>query len=137
MVVRLRRRERPPALGEAGDEALERVRPAFEERLGQPAGRHGAKRIAVPAGVLGGDEALLARDPQRDRTALVEQRRGERGIELAGPQVSTQPQDVVQLVRVARLAAELRLDLLERAGIDQLAQLLLAEQLLEQVTVER
>ena len=43
----------------------------------------------------------------------------------------------MQLVGVARVAAELRLDLGERVGVDQLAQLLLAEQLAQQVAVER
>ena len=54
-----------------------------------------------------------------------------------GPEVAAQPQLVVQLVRVARSAAQLRLDLLERAGVEQLAQLLLSEQLAQQVAVER
>ena len=43
----------------------------------------------------------------------------------------------MHLVRIARRPAQLRLDLLQRAGVDQVAQLLLAEELAEQVAVER
>ncbi len=43
----------------------------------------------------------------------------------------------MQPVRVFRLARQRRLDLVERARIEQVAQLLLAEQLAEEVTVER
>ena len=131
VVVRLRGRERPATLGEAGDEALERVRPALEERLGQPAGRHRAERVPVAACVLGGDEALLARDPQRDRAALVEQRPGERR-DRTGPAeglpASRRTSWSSSGLRGSRRSW--RLDLLERARIDQVAQLLLAEQLL-------
>src|SRR5205823_3551336 len=56
---------------------------------------------------------------------------------LVRAQVSSPPEQIVQLVRRARLAAELVLDLRERAGVDQVAQLLLAEQLPQQVAVER
>ena len=42
-----------------------------------------------------------------------------------------------QLVRVARRTTQLRLDLLQCARVDQLAQLVLAEQLLEEIPVER
>ena len=58
-------------------------------------------------------------------------------VVLARAQVAAQAEQVVQLVRFARLAAQLPLDLGERLGIDQFAQLLLAEQLAEQVAVER
>ena len=43
----------------------------------------------------------------------------------------------MELVRIARLAAQLLLDLGQRVGVDELSQLLLAEQLAQQVTVER
>ena len=43
----------------------------------------------------------------------------------------------MQLVRAPRRSAQLRLDLVERARVDQLAQLVLAEELLEQIAVER
>ena len=43
----------------------------------------------------------------------------------------------MQLVGVARAAAQLLLDLRERVRVDQLAQLLLAEQLAQQIAVER
>ena len=43
----------------------------------------------------------------------------------------------MQFVRSTRIAAQLRFDVLERSRVDQVAELLLAEQLAEQVTVER
>ena len=54
----------------------------------------------------------------------------------------TRPQHVVQLVGGGRAGAlrgplEVGLDLLQRGGVDQLAQLLLAEQLAQQLAVER
>ena len=42
----------------------------------------------------------------------------------------------MELIGVARVAAQLRLDLVERVGVEQVAQLLLAEQLAQEVTVE-
>src|SRR5206468_2513680 len=115
----------------------ERVRRTLGERLRQAAGGHRAQRVAVAARVLGRDQALLAGDPHRDRAPLVEQRLGESRIERAGTKVSAQAQHVVQLVRVARRSTELRLYVLQSARVDELPQLVLAEQLLEQVPVER
>ena len=43
----------------------------------------------------------------------------------------------MELIRVPRAPAQLLLDLFERPGVDQVAQLLLPEQLLQQVAVER
>jgi len=43
----------------------------------------------------------------------------------------------VQLVDRPRLAPKLRLHFLERAGIDQVAQLFLSEQLAQKIAVER
>ena len=110
---------------------------ALEERLRQPARRHHAERVAVAAGVLGRDQPLLAGDPGRERAPLGEQDRGLRLVVLACAQVAAAAEDVVQLVGIARIAGQLPLDLGERIGVDQLAQLLLAEQLAEQVAVER
>ena len=132
----LRSRERAAALREAEQELAERVRPALEERLRQPARRHHAERVAIAAGVLGRDQPLLARDPGRERAPLGQQDRGLRLVVLACAQVATAAENVVQLVGIARIAGKLPLDLGERIGVDQLAQLLLAEQLAEQVAVE-
>ncbi len=137
--------------GVAGEELRERVGHVGGEHVGQPARRHGAERVAVEAGVVGGDPALLAADPQVDRAALGGQRVEHRiGIDarqhavgdLVAREVAEAAQDVGE--RVARLGAgavgavlEVRLDLVERAGVDELAQLLLAEQLAQEVAVER
>ena len=51
--------------------------------------------------------------------------------------VAAQPQQVVELLGVARQRPQRGLDLGERGRVDQLAQLLLAEQLPQQVAVER
>ncbi len=60
----------PRPLREAQDELAQRLRPALEEHVGQARRRHHAERVAVAAGVLGGDQALLARDPhERPRAA--------------------------------------------------------------------
>ena len=63
-------------------------------------------------------------------------------MDLARRQVADAAQHVGE--RVARLGAgavgavlQVGLDLIQRAGVDQLAQLLLAEQLAQQVAVER
>ena len=130
---------------------LERVGDVGREGLGQPARRDGAERVAVQAGVVGRDPALLAADAQAHRAALgcqrVEHRVGLLGRDhalahLLGGQVAEPAQDVGE--RVARLGAravgavlQVGLDLVQRAGVDQLAQLLLAEQLAQQVAVQR
>ena len=136
-VVGLGGRERAATLRVAEHELAERVRAALEERLGQAAGRHHAERVAVAAGILGGDQPLLAGDPGSERAPLGEQDRGLALVVLAGAQVAAAAEDVVQLVGVARVAAKLPLDLGERVGVDQLAQLLLPEQLAQEVAVER
>src|SRR5207244_7905136 len=115
----------------------ERALAPLEERLGQAPGRHRPERVAVATRVLGGDETFFARDPQRDRPALGQQRLRQSRLVPPGPEIASEPQQIVQLVRVPRIAAQLLLDLLERARVDQLPQLLLAEQLLQQLPVER
>ena len=137
VLVRLSRPERASAFREADDETLERVVAGFQEGLGQAAGWHRPQRVPVPPGVLGRDEPLLAGDANRDCSALLEQRLSERRVVLTGTQVTAKPEHVVQLVWVPRATAKLLLDLLECPRIDELAQLLLAEQLLEEIAVER
>jgi hypothetical protein len=64
----------------AADEPLHRVRDVGDERLGQPDGRHGAERVAVEAGVLGRDPALLAADAQRSRARSPRAARSHAGV---------------------------------------------------------
>ena len=119
--------------------------------LGQAAGRHDAEGVAVQAGVVGGDPALLAGHADADRAPLagqgLEHRRGVQlgqhaRPRLVGRQVADAAQHVGQRVARGRLRArravlQVGLDLLERARVDQVAQLLLAQQLAQQVAVQR
>src|SRR6185312_14417359 len=136
-LARLAGRERPARAGEAPHERVQRLVVGLEKDLRQATRRHRADGVAVPPGVLGRDQALLAGHSHPHSTALGQQRPGQVLRVLTLAQVAAPPQQVVQLVGRARLAAELALDLVERARVDQLAQLLLAEQLAQQVPVER
>ena len=60
VLVRLAGRERAARAGEAGDQRPQRLVPALQERLREAGRRHRAERVAIPAGVLGGDQALFA-----------------------------------------------------------------------------
>src|SRR5918996_373456 len=133
-------REGPPAgapPGRAAQDGAQRVVAALEEGVGETRGRHGADGVAVAPGVLGGDEALLAADPDADGAPLVLERGGELVVELARRQVAAAEEQVVELVGRTRATAQLLLDLLERRRVEEVAQLLLPEQLLEEVAVER
>ena len=136
----------------AGDELLERAVDLFDERLRQTAGRHDAERVAIEAGVVGRDPALLARDAgstiaRRSRrstssSAAASTPASTRSCASAARQVADAAQDVAERVaragaRAVRAVLEVGLDLVQRAGVDQLAQLVLAEQLAQQVAVER
>jgi hypothetical protein len=135
----------------AADDAPQRLLDGLYEDLGQPARRHGAERIAVETCVLCGDPAVLAADPHRHgaplASQLVEHPVGGHALEAAllrllGGQVADRPQHVVEAVCVRGAhwvgqALEVGLDLGQRVGVDQVAQLLLAEQLAEQIAVER
>ena len=129
--------------------AARRARP--QEGLGQPAGRDGAERVAVQTGLVGRHVALLAADAQADRAPFA--------LELASSAAESIPSKTRSrtsaAVRsptrrstscspsrpVARVISERHCRSSstcgERAGVDQLAQLLLAEQLAQQVAVER
>ena len=146
------RGERAVRRGVAADEPRQRVGHVLEERRRQPAGRHRAERVAVQAGVGGVDPALLAGEPDPDRAALalqlLEHRRPRRArrrtrsgasaaVRSPTPRsTSCKPSRAVAR-RIAEQELEVVLDLLERARVDQVAQLLLAEQLAQQVAVER
>src|SRR5205085_303648 len=113
---------------EAMHELAQGLRTALEERLRQPAGWHDAEGVAVAAGILGGDQPARAADADRERPPLRDEDRREGLVVLARPQVAAQAQEIVQLVRVPRRAHELGLHLLDRVAVEQVAQLLLAEQ---------
>jgi hypothetical protein len=141
--------ERAVGGGVARDEQREqRVGHVLEERLGQPAGRHHPERVAVEAGVGGVDPALLAGEADRSRGARAPARRASpigvdagstRAADLRRGQVadarstSCSPS---RWRRVARRAAG-RPRRARARRVDQVAQLLLAEQLAQQVAVER
>src|SRR5205814_8024726 len=121
----------------ANDQPAQRVRSAFEVHLRQAAGRHHAEGVAVPARVLGGDQPLLAREPDEQRAALPEQRLRQLLVVFTRTKIAAETKDVVQLVGRARRTAQLCLHLFERSHVDQLAQVLLTEQLAQEVAVER
>ena len=129
----------------AQQQRADRVVDGFEERVGNAAGRDRAERVAVPARVLGRDQPLLADDPHGNGPVAGDELAGEVGggprPQLLGRQVAEAPQQVVGVVGargpsglVERL--ELGLELCEDARVDELAQLLGAEELGQQVTVE-
>ena len=79
-----RSRNGPRPFRVAKHELAERVWVASRKASGSPPGGHRAEAVAIAAGIFGGDQALLARDPDEGATALGEARRRERRIELAG-----------------------------------------------------
>ena len=146
-VTQLAGLERPVGARVAAHEPLHRVRDVGDERLRQPGRRHGAQRVAVEPGVLGRDPALLAAHAQLDRPPLTAQLvqprlRRPAQLRLVERQIAHAPQHVVDAVDRVRARAigqplQVRLDGLQRARVDQLAQLLLAEQLAQQLAIQR
>ena len=135
--ARLGRGKRPARAREPPEQRLERSVVGLEEDFGQAAGRHRADRVAVAARVLRRDQAPLAAHAHVNRAPLGQQRLGQVVRVLAVAQVAAAAEQVVQLVGSPRAAAQLLLDVGERAGVDQVAELLLTEQLAEQVAIER
>jgi hypothetical protein len=129
-------RERAASFRVAQHELAQRLRSAFEERVRKAGRRHGAEPVPVPARVLGRDQPVLAGEADDDGTPVGEQRCRERRFVLAGSQVAAHAQLVVQLVGRLGIAAQLPLDLLHGVGIEEVAKLLLAEQLAQQIAVE-
>ncbi len=141
----------PMGPSEPRDQLPQRARHVGEKRLGQPAGRHDAERVAVEPGLVGGDEALLAADAHPNSAPfaleLAQQPIGiHAGEDTVGnlhpTQVPDATQHVVQAIapgctRHLRAMLQVVFDARERAGVDQLAQLLLSEQLAQQIAVER
>ena len=134
----------------AAHERRHGLRDPLQERIRQPRRWRNAERIAVERGVLGRDPALLAPDAHSRRSPLafelLEHRRGRVALgdallALGRGQVAEPPQDLLEgvpVLRARRLDPVLqRVDhLRERARVDQLAQLLLAEQLAEELPIE-
>ncbi len=142
-------RERPVGAGEPPHQVDEgRVHRVGEHR-GQPHRDRGAQGVAQAAGVLGRRHPVVTPDRRPERPPLGHQAvdPGRRpvaraaGIQLVERQRTQPPQQVVQLVGVAGPAAvgerlELELEVGQRPRVEQLAQLVGAEQVVEQVAVE-
>ena len=137
--AQVRGRERSVGARVARDEPGEGVVHVGEERLGQAAGRDGAERVAVEPGVVGGHVASLAAEAQRDRAPFAAQAR--RAAPRESIPSSTRSRTSAALRSpsarrtscsssrpVARVSGERRWssshDAGQRAGVDQLAQLL-------------
>ena len=117
----------------------------LQEGLGQADRKGHAKRVPVAAGVLGGDPAVVTRNPHGDGAALPLERGQPAGWHAAGREllrveVAQPPEQVGCLVRVARVAPgqalQLQLQGSDCGGVEQLPQLLGPEQLGEQLAVE-
>ena len=109
----LRGREGAVGAGVAADQGAHRVGVVLEEGLRQAGRRRHAERVAVEAGVLGGDVALLAADPDQGDAALGDQLLQHRGgrVALGDPlgallrgQVAEVAQQLLQGVAVAGAA---------------------------------
>ena len=100
-----------------------------EEYLRQAARRHHAERVAITPCILRGDQPLLAGKAHEQRATLAQERLRKALVVLAFTQIAPQAQLVVEVVRVSRRAAQLRLDVFDRACVEQVAELLLPEQL--------
>src|SRR6266508_5964402 len=137
MVVRLPRRERTATARKAQNERAQRRVVRLQEDVGEPTGRHHAERVAVSPRVLCGDQPLLRPDARAECAPLRLEHRGVRLVELARPQIAAETQQVVELVGVPRIGTERTLDLRNGVRVEQVAELLLAEQLAQQVAVER
>ena len=133
---RLSGRERSPRAGEATEQHVERVGNGVEIGLRQAARRHHAERIAEQPRVLDRDQPLLAGHPHAQGAPLCLEHGGVRCIDLVVAEVAATPEQVVELVGRARIAGELGFHLGQRVRVEQVAQLLLPEQLAQEVAVE-
>ena len=135
----------------AADQLRQGIGHVLEEGGRQPAGGRRAERVAVQTGVGRVDPALLTGQPDLDRAALapefLEHRRRVEAVDhpqlrLLRAQVAEPAEHVVQLIargRTPHVREELKvvLDLLQGVWVDQIAQLLLTEQLAQQFAIER
>ena len=114
---------------------------------GRPDGGTAPSASRYRPGVLGRDPALLAADAQLDRAPLAAQLlepfgRAAAQLRLVEREVADPAQHVVERVDAVRSRAvgeplQVGLDGLQRGRLDQLAQLLLAEQLAQQLAIQR
>ena len=135
--VHLSGRERATPACVSLHELAQRIRPALEKCIRQARGRHQSERVAVAACILGRDQPLVSGDAHTQRAPLGLEDRRVRLVELADSQVTAQPQQIVQVIRIRRKRSQRRLDLGECITVDQLAQLLLTEQLAQKIAIER
>ncbi len=141
------RGERAVGAGIAGQEVAEGVLDRLGERLGHPDGQRRAQRVAQPARVLDRRPVVAAGDPHPDRAPGGGQLRRPLGLgaplgQLGVRERTEQPQQVRHALRVLHPAVlgaplQLPLQLGEHLGVEQLAQLRLAEQLGQQPRVQR
>ena len=136
--------------GVASDQLFERAHDRIGERHRQTERQRTAERVAIAGRVLGGGESHLVADADLDRPPLVEQRGQPRRpgrrlaaqIDLGGGEIADLAEHIVQLVgrpgtSTVGEALQFEFDVGEHAGVEQLTQLFGAEQLAQQVAVER
>ncbi len=145
----LGRHERTVRPGVPGGEVGHRALGRRGEHRGQSLRQGDAERVPEPCRVLHGRGAFLARHADADRPPVVQQRlEPRRGVAVAprGDLVLAHraqfAEEVVHAVRASRPPSrreplQPEFDVVERARVQQLAQLLRAEELAEQVPVER
>ncbi len=136
----------------AREEAVQGACHRTEERIGDPGGRLHAHGVAVAGDVLDRDPAARARDPHADgapaRLQLAQPQPGGRDApvgarsHLVRREIAEAAQEVMYLVHgrgpaIVCQRLECQLEVRERRRIQQLTQLLLAQQLAEQVAVQR
>ena len=135
--------------GVSPDETLQGPVAPAGERAGEPDRERHAERVAEPGRVFDRRHSLLARNAEADGPAVREQLLGEaarigvldaRG-DLLVRELAERAKEVVQVIRRPRAAAfaealQLELDLRQRAGVQQLSQLLRPEQLSQQVPIQ-
>ena len=111
----------------------------YQRLSGKHAGQHGARlrksnaSLEPATGPIGANRPI---EPRAEPAALADERLREARVVLFGKQWAHSPKQIVQLVGVPRRAQERLLDLLDRIGVQQLAQLLAAHELAQQVAVE-
>ena len=102
-------REWPMGAGITGEEVGERIRPLLQTGLRQPPGGRDTERIAVHAGIFGGDEPGLAVNPDLDHPALLDEildhglarvTLGHARLDLGKGEVTDPPEDLLESVAI-------------------------------------
>ena len=91
---------------------------------GSAARGNDAERVAVEPRVLGCEEHLCAAEPHADRPALAQKSLREAGVGFVGEQMPAPAQAIVELVGVPRRRPQRLLHLLDRAAVEEVAELL-------------